>query len=210
MKNIVIFIFLLFVVPVTAEIKIGALAGSTKEGSLNAQLLQEAVNSAQAANAKITLIQLKDFNIPIYSEDLERKEGMPQDVKRLRRIFMEQDAILIASPEYNSSLTGLLKNVVDWLSRTETGQGSREAYKDKIFAIMSASPGAGGGANGLKHLRTILEALGGIVIPLQVSIPNAYQAFDEQGHLKNAESKKQLEAEIQQLISTYQARINEN
>jgi len=201
MKNLLLMLCLLFVARLPAEIKILALAGSTKQGSFNVRLMEEAAKIARQLNAEVTVIHLQDFSIPLYSEDLEKKMGMPNDVKRLRKLFINSDAIIISSPEYNASIPALLKNLLDWASRTEEGQGSREAFKDKQFAIMSASPGGGGGARGLKHLQTIIEALGGKVISLQVSVANAHDAFDEKNQLKNEEIKKALKNEIEQLIS---------
>ena len=114
--------------------------------------------------------------------------------------MIKNDAIIIASPEYNASIPGMLKNLIDWTSRGEKGDYSPEAYKGKKFAIMSASPGKGGGARGLVHLRAVLEAAGGDVISKQGSIPEAHKAFDASGKLINSSLKEQLQQEIQQLI----------
>jgi chromate reductase, NAD(P)H dehydrogenase (quinone) len=150
---------------------------------------------------KVTVVDLKDYPIPFYDEDLETKEGMPIKAKQLRRLMVQSDVILIASPEYNASLSAVLKNAIDWASRSETGGGSREAFAGKKFVIMSASPGSGGGARGLMHLRAILENVGGTVLPQQVTVPDAYNAFDAQGHLKNEKVKKELEQLVRTAIT---------
>jgi chromate reductase, NAD(P)H dehydrogenase (quinone) len=189
---------LAFSANLSAETKILAFAGSAREDSANKKLIAEATQFARQVGANVTLIDLKDYQVPFYDADFEIKEGMPTKAKQLRQLMLQSDIILIASPEYNGSLSALLKNTIDWASRNEEGGGSRDAFKGKKFALMSASPGSGGGNRGLVHLRTILENLGGIVIPQQVTVPDAYNAFDAQGHIKNENLKK----EIQQLVQT--------
>lgn len=181
-----------------AEKTVLAFAGSSREESFNNKLVLEAAEMARQAGAKVTVINLKDYSAPFYDGDLEIKEGMPAKAKELRQLMIRSNLILIASPEYNGSLSALLKNAIDWASRNEKGEGSRDAFKGKKFALMSTSPGAGGGSRGLTHLRAIIENVGGTVIPEQVVIPNAFSAFDEQGHLK--ENKKKME--LQQLVQS--------
>ncbi len=182
--------------PLSAELNVLALAGSTREGSVNQKLVLEAAELACGMNAHVTVFNFKGCPIPIYEADLEASCGMPENAKKLRQLMLQSDVILIASPEYNGSVTPLLKNAIDWASRSETAGFSRDAFKGKKFVIMSASPGSGGGARGLAQLRPILETLGGIVMPQQVVVPDAYNAFDEQGHLKSPK----LKSELQQLI----------
>lgn len=183
-----------------AETKVLAFAGSTRADSYNKKLVCEAAAMSKKLGAIVTVIDLKEFPIPLYDADSEAGEGMPSHAKCLRELMIESDAIIIASPEYNSSVSAVLKNALDWASRSEDENASRDAFKGKKFAIMSASPGKSGGARGLVHLRTIIEAVGGSVIQKQVSVPEAYNAFDEQGLLKNAELKQELELEVQQLL----------
>lgn len=184
-----------------AEKKVLAFAGSTREGSTNKKLVIEAANIARQMNANVTVIDLKDYPLPFYDEDLETNQGMSPKASQLRQLMIQSDVIFIASPEYNGSLSGILKNAIDWASRSEQGSGSTDAFKGKKFAIMSASPGSGGGARGLTHLRTIIENVNGTVIPQQVVIPDSYNAFDEQGHLKNENQKKELSKLVQTAIS---------
>lgn len=176
----------------SAETKVLAFAGSTREDSVNKKLISEAAQIARQMQANVTVVDLKDYPTPFYDEDLEAREGMPIKAKQFRQLMIQSDVIMIASPEYNASLSAVLKNAIDWASRNEDGEGSREAFKGKTFVIMSASPGAGGGARGLIHLRAIIENIGGKVLPQQVAVADAYNAFDEQGHLKDENIKKEI------------------
>lgn len=185
----------------SAEIKVLAFAGSTRKDSVNKKLVVEAAQIARQMQANVTVIDLKEYPIPFYDEDLETKEGMPIKAKQLRQLMIQNDVILIASPEHNGSLSAVLKNAIDWASRSEKGGGSREAFQGKKFVLMSASPGSGGGARGLVHLRTIIENIGGTVLSQQVVVPDAYNAFDEQGHLKNEKVKKDIEQLVHKAIN---------
>ncbi len=151
-------------------------AGSTRKDSYNKQLASIAAEVATSLGGKVTLIDLKDYPMPLYDADLE-KEGMPKNAKHFRDLMIESDLIAIAAPEYNHSIPAVLKNAIDWASRDEKGGGSKLAFKGKYFALMSASPGKGGGARGLVHLRAVLEDLGGRVIEKETIVPNAYGAF---------------------------------
>lgn len=175
-----------------------AFSGSTRAGSFNQTLVVEAVSLAREAGMDVKVIDLKNYEIPFYNADLEAKEGMPLKAKQFRRLMVESDVILVASPEYNGSLSAILKNAIDWASRSEDGAPSREAFKGKKFVIMSTSPGAGGGARGLAHLRAIIENIGGTVVSQQIVIPNAYTAFDQKGLLKDLNQKAELQQAIQE------------
>lgn len=190
-----------FSATLSAETKVLAFAGSTRADSINKKLIVEAANLARQMGVNVTVIDLKDYQIPFYDEVLEAREGMPPMARQFRKMMIQSDVILIASPEYNASLSAVLKNAIDWASRGETGGGSREAFKGKTFAIMAASPGSSGGARGLVHLRTILEDIGGSVIPLQVVVPSAYNAFDEKGHLKSEKTKMEIQKLLQAAIN---------
>lgn len=180
-----------------AELKVLAFAGSTRTDSYNKKLVREAAEKAQAMGAKITVIDLRDFPMPLYDADLEAKAGMPENAKKLRQIMLQHDAMIIASPEYNASMPAVLKNALDWTSRTEDGKPSKAAYKDKKFAIMSATPGKRGGVRALSHLRLVLEDLGGIVVPSQVEIPKVFESTPEKEERKN----NILKQELQELLS---------
>lgn len=183
-----------------AEINVLAFSGSTRTDSSNQKLVAQAADIAKQMNARVLVINLKDFPMPFYNADLEAKEGLPPAAQQLRRLMKESHVILIASPEYNGSLSGLLKNAIDWASRDEQGKPSREAFAGKKFVIMSASPGPGGGTRGLEHLRKILENVGGVVIAGQVTVPNAYDAYDAKGNLKDSKIKNELRVLVQEAL----------
>lgn len=192
----IIILGLVFATHLNAQVNVLAFSGSLREGSLNKKLVNEAADMARQMGANVTVIDLKDYPMPFYDADLEAKEGMPAKARQFRQLLQKNEVILIASPEYNGSVTAVLKNAIDWASRSEEGGSSRGAFKGKKIAIMSASPGSGGGARCLNHLRAILENIGGTVLQQQVVVPNATTAFDEQGHLKDLK----LKSELQQLV----------
>jgi NAD(P)H-dependent FMN reductase len=165
-------------------------AGSARRDSLNKKLARLAAEAARAAGAEVTLLDLDDYPMPVYHGDLEAAEGLPGNALKLREIFMAHDALLIASPENNSSVSSLLKNVLDWLSRSVgDGKGANSGlapYRGKVAGIMTATPGNYGGVRGLPHLRQILSVLGVIVLPAQVQLARADEAFDEDGRLVDA------------------------
>lgn len=190
-----------FSAALNAETTVLAFAGSTREGSFNKKLVSEAARIATQMGAKVNVIDLKDYQMPFYNADIESKEGMPTKAKQLRQLMADSQVILIASPEYNASVSAVLKNTLDWASRNETSGPSRSAFKGKKFVIMSTSPGKGGGARGLVHLRAIIEDVGGTVLQQQIIVPNANSAFDEQGHLTNPQTKADIQKLIQQAIN---------
>lgn len=179
-----------------AEPKVLAFAGSTRKDSYNKKLIAAASEVAKEQGSLVTLIDLKDFPMPLYDADLETVQGLPENAKRLRNLMISHDKIMIASPEYNASIPAVLKNALDWVSRAEDGSFSTLAFKGKKFAIMSASPGKMGGARALNHLRSILETNGGIVLFKQVSIGNAHQYFAKNSGTENVALKE----EVQQLL----------
>lgn len=182
--------------------KILAFSGSIRSASFNRKLITLAVNTAQKIGANVTLIDLKDFPMPIYNGDDEASTGLPDNAKKLKDIFRAHQGLMIASPEYNSSISPLLKNTIDWVSRKSSpSEGELECFKGKIASLMSASPGALGGLRGLVHLRSILGNIGVIVLTEQVSVSQAQEAFDSEGQLKDAKKQKQLENLVTRLSS---------
>lgn len=182
--------------------KILAFAGSTRTASYNKQLVRTAADAARAAGAEVTVIDLRDLPLPLFDEDFESEHGLPENAKKLKTLFRDHDAFLIASPEYNSSITAVLKNAIDWASRGETDdEPALYAYRGKTAALLSASPGALGGLRGLVHLRAILGNIGVIVLPDQVALPKAHEAFDATGKLKDERPAKQVTALAQNLVS---------
>lgn len=173
--------------------KILAFAGSTRTASFNKQLTRFAADAARAAGVEVTVVDLRDYPLPLFDGDLEEQQGLPENARKLKALFREHDGFLIASPEYNSSISAVLKNALDWVSRAETDdEPALVAYRGKAAALVSASPGALGGLRGLVHLRSILGNMGVIVLPEQVAVPKAHEAFDADGRLKDERFAKQV------------------
>ena len=173
--------------------KILAFSGSTRTGSYNQQLVAAAADFARAAGAAVTVANLRDFALPLFDQDLEAASGMPAGAKQFKALLREHDGFLIASPEYNSSFTPVLKNALDWASRAETqDEPPLAAYRGKVAALISASPGALGGLRGLVHLRAVLGNIGVIVLPDQAAIGAAHEVFDESGRIKDERKAKQV------------------
>jgi NAD(P)H-dependent FMN reductase len=173
--------------------KIVAFAGSTRTGSFNKKLIALAADAARAAGATVTVVDLRDLALPLFDQDIEDASGLPAGAKKFKALLRESDGFVIASPEYNSSITSALKNAIDWASRSESeGEPPLVAYRGKVAALCSASPGALGGLRGLVHLRAILGNIGVIVLPDQVCISNAHEGFDESGKLKDERKARQV------------------
>lgn len=170
-----------------------AFAGSIRRDSYNKKLIRIAVRGAEQAGATVTLIDLADYPLPIYNGDLEAESGLPDNALALKRLFLDHRGLLLACPEYNSSITPLLKNTLDWVSRTAEGEGPLACYKGKLVGLVSASPGALGGLRGLVHVRAILGNIGCLVLPEQHAINRAGTAFDEHGELRDADQTRQVE-----------------
>lgn len=174
--------------------KILAFAGSLRPDSYNKKIAKLAVKGAERAGAEVTYIDLKDYPLPIYNAEIETSEGLPQNALKLKDLMLYSDGFIIASPEYNSSISGVLKNVIDWVSRPATlDEKYLCCFIDKTALILSASPGGLGGLRGLIHLRAILENVYTTVLPAQKTIPNAAEAFDVNGKLKDPELEKAIE-----------------
>ncbi len=173
--------------------KIVAFAGSLRTGSYNKKLLAIAVEAARAAGAEVTVVDLRELALPLFDQDIEDASGLPEGAKRFKELLRASDGFLIAAPEYNSSITAALKNAIDWASRAETDdEPSLVAFRGKTAALMAASPGALGGLRGLVTVRAILGNIGVHVLPDQVSIAVAHEAFDEPGKLKDERKAKQV------------------
>ncbi len=184
--------------------KILAFAGSLRSASFNKKLIRIAAEGARTAGADVTVIDLKEFPMPVYDGDLELSEGLPVQAKKLKEIFLEHQGLLMACPEYNSSITGALKNVIDWISRPASKEEpSLACFNKKAAVIMSASPGALGGLRGLVHVRSILGNLGVLVLPGQIAVGKAHEAFDANDALKDAKQDaavRKLGAELTQVL----------
>ena len=171
-------------------------AGSARRDSLNKKLARVAAGFARSAGGEATFLDLDDYPMPVYHGDLEAAEGMPANGLKLREIFIAHDALLIVSPENNQSITSLLKNTIDWLSRgIGDGKGPNSGlapFRGKVAAMMAASPGPFGAVRHLPHLRQCLSGLGVTVLGNQVALAHADQAFDESGALRDERTVKSV------------------
>lgn len=172
--------------------RILALAGSLRAGSYNRRVLAVAADGARAAGADVTGIDLRDFPLPVYDADLESASGLPEAALALKERFRAAEGLLVASPEYNSAISGTLKNVFDWVSRPAPGEKPLACFKGKVAALCAASPGALGGIRGLASVRVVLGNLGVVLLPDQVALPKAAEAFDAEGGLVDPARRKSL------------------
>jgi NAD(P)H-dependent FMN reductase len=173
--------------------RILAFAGSSRKDSFNKKLVTIAAAGARSAGAEVTVLDLRDVPLPLYDGDLEASEGLPPNAKKLKEIFLAHDGLLISSPEYNSSISAVLKNVIDWVSRPVPGEANLACFVGKTAALMSASPGALGGLRGLVHLRAILGNINVLVIPDQIAVTKAMEAFNPDVSLKDAKQQSAVE-----------------
>jgi chromate reductase len=181
--------------------KVLVVSGSIRTGSHNARLAALASKELLLAGADVTRISLADYPMPIYDGDLEARSGPPENAVKLKRMIGTQQGVFIASPEYNASVTPLLKNAIDWVSRVrERGEEPLAAYKNRVFAIGGASDGALGAMRSLMALRQILElGCGALVIPDQIAVMRASDAFDEMDNLKDERAARMLKRVAQRL-----------
>ncbi|MBX3534907.1 MAG: NAD(P)H-dependent oxidoreductase [Xanthobacteraceae bacterium] len=180
--------------------KLLVFAGSIRSGALSARLAAHVARELALMDTETTLISLADYELPIYNGDLEKDEGVPENAKKLKAMMLANDGIYIASPEYNASMPPLLKNAIDWVSRAKEPAGN--PYKKCTFALGATSDGRFGGYRGLYHLRQSLElGLGALVIPEQVAIAGASEAFDDRGALKDEGNRKILKAQLEKFVA---------
>jgi chromate reductase len=185
-----------------SQARILAFAGSTRKASFNRQLVAVAAKSAEAAGAEVTLINLADFPLPIFDQDYEAEHGIPENATKLKQLFIDHNGLLIASPEYNSSVSAVLKNAIDWISRRAEGEPMKAAFLGKTAAIMAASPGGLGGIHGLVHLRAILQNIGILVMPDQITLSEAHTAFGDDGALTQERKQASIDTLARELVET--------
>ncbi|MEW8315822.1 MAG: NAD(P)H-dependent oxidoreductase [Candidatus Thiodiazotropha endolucinida] len=183
--------------------RILAFAGSSRNGSFNKKILSIAAAGAEAAGADVTRIDLVDFPMPLFNQDLEREQGIPENALEFKRLLMAHDAFIIASPEYNSAFSPLLKNVIDWASRAESeDEPPLVAFRGKTAVILAASPGTLGGLRGLVFLRMLLANIGVTVLPDQQTVPQAFKAFNDDGSLMDGRKQEAVLALGRKLANT--------
>jgi len=188
-----------------SSVNLIAFAGSLRKDSYNKQLVTLAANKARDLGANVTIIDLKEYSLPLFDEDLE-KESVPENLPALRELFANADGLLIASPEYNGSFSSVLKNTLDWLSRGAKDDSYSPNYGQYTVGLMAASPGGLGGIRGLSHIRELMSNLGSLVVPNQIALGAAYEAFNADGQLQNSAMDDRLQALAQQVVTLAKAR----
>ncbi len=176
--------------------RILAFSGSAREESLNKKLLTAVVEAARAAGAEVTVVDFKELPLPLYDGDLEDASGLPANAQKLVEMITQHQGLLIASPEYNSQITPLLKNAIDWCTRAD-----ENPLIGKAAAVVSASPGAMGGIRSMTLARQLLTHLGCHVLPVQCILPGADKAFDEKGALREERHRKSVQAVATGLVA---------
>jgi NAD(P)H-dependent FMN reductase len=188
-----------------SALKILVIPGSLRSGSLNARLAAVAAHELAQAGVDVTRISLADFPLPIYDGDLQAKSGVPKHAVNLKRMIGAHHGVLIVTPEYNSSVPALVKNTIDWVSRVQDPHEARgEVFRGRAFAIASASGGRLGGTRALAALRLILSACHATVIPNQLALSFAEDAYDEMDRLRLPADTEALQALVRQLIDLSQ------
>jgi NAD(P)H-dependent FMN reductase len=160
-----------------------AFSGSARRESFNRKLLAHAIQGAREAGAEVTLVELRDFELPLYDGDLEASGGLPPGATRLRELLPAHQGLLLACPEYNGGVAPLLKNSIDWMTRGPGGKADPSLFPGKVAALCAASPGGLGGMRGLRWVRELLNTLGVTVLADQFTLPAAHKAFDASGAL---------------------------
>lgn len=188
-------------------IKLLALAGSTRTDSLNKRLLQAVVDLVPDGDAEVNLIDLRDYPLPLFDGDLEVQEGIPDNAMTLKQLFLDADALLISTPEYNTSLPAVLKNAIDWISRPVPDQSWLAGISGQVVGAMSASPGSTGGMSALAHLRQMFTNLGALVVPGFTACPNAGEAFNDDGSLANEAQRAVYASYMEQVLSLASWRV---
>ena len=178
----------------TIKPRILAFAGSLREHSYSKRILKTAIKGAERAGAEITLVDLRDYPMPIYNPDDHEANGFDENALNFQGLLTEHDGLLLASPEYNGSLPAALKNAIDWVSRPSDRFERRKVFSGKFAAMMTASPGSLGGIRSLAHLRGVLTSVGVNVLPQEVAVPFAGEKFDgDREEMTDEKTKQTLE-----------------
>lgn len=172
--------------------KILAFAGSGRKNSFNFSIAKCAAEGANIDGVDVTVIDMSEFDMPIFTEDLEASNGLPANAKKFKELLKENDGFIIASPEYNSGYSALLKNAIDWASRMEEGEKPLQAFKGKYAAIIAASPGGLGGIRGLVPLRMLLGNIGITVLPNQLAVSGVAKLVNDAHEVNDEKTQKNL------------------
>ena len=181
--------------------KILVFSGSIRSGSVNTKLVDAFVGELALTECEVTRISLSDYELPLYDGDLEASKGIPKHAVKLAELFQTQNGILFVGPEYNGSISPLMKNTIDWISRVKEIKGNAASpFANKVALIASASPGGMGGISSLSHMRDILVRLKMLVLSEQLGVGNAFSAFDDQDKLSNERQAKMLSIAVKSLV----------
>lgn len=176
------------------RVKILAFAGSTRKASYSKKLLAVAITGAEEAGAEVTRIDLKEYPMPLYDGDLEEEKGLPEHAHKLRELFLAHDGLLMSCPEYNSSISAVWKNTIDWLSRPQPDRAPLDCFIDKFAVMMTASPGQWGGVRAIQEYRKILSNIKVKVLPEQQSVRRIAGELDDDGNLKSEKREEAIKA----------------
>ena len=190
--------------------KILAFAGSTRKNSFNKRLAKVALHAAEKMGAKTTFIDLLDYDMPLYSDDLLKKHGMPDSVIAFKEMLKSHNGFFIASPEYNGSLTGTLKNAIDWATIKSEGEDRMACWNGKIAGLLSASPGGLGGIRGLHNLRTILAGIGTFVLPNHLAVGNSTTNLQNDTHITDEKLQQQVDTLATEIVRVVRGLHTEN
>ena len=188
-----------------AALKILVIPGSLRSGSHNVKLAAVGAYEFARAGAEVTRISLGDFPLPIYDGDLQARSGVPKNAVNLKRMIASHHGVLLVTPEYNSSVPPLVKNTIDWITRVQdANEPGGQGFREKPFAIAAASESRLGGSRALSALRLILSACQATVIPSQLALSFADQAYDDMDRLKSPSDIEAMRALVRQLIEVSQ------
>lgn len=188
--------------------RILAFSGSLRAASWNHRIAELAARAAAEAGADVTVLRLRDYPLPVYDQEIEEATGIPDNALALKKLFREHQGFLIASPEYNGSVTAALKNVIDWASRPEDGHPRLAEFKGKVAGLLACSPGSLGGLRGLSQLRAILSGIGTIVLPNQVAVPAIHDRFTDT-HVINDEKIQSAVEQVGQRVAQVAAALHQ-
>jgi NAD(P)H-dependent FMN reductase len=182
--------------------KILAFWASSRKNSCNKKLIQIAAKYLTNFEFVVNQIDLKDYPLPFYDPNIKETEKLPTNVIKIRNMIIESDILLIAAPEYNYSMPAILKNLIDWASRSEKNEATREAFRNKKVVLMSASGGPDGGVYLLNHLKDVMQIVGCIVISNKIAIPKSHSAFDDNDNITDITLNELVEFELTKLLDT--------